>query len=185
VTKAHPAGETKSGRKLMASGYPRLLAAYGVSVFGDLVYKIVLMWWIAEETGSLISMASVAVAASITSVVLSTVAGTIADLVDKRKFMIAGDAVRGAILMAMAFQLYQGALTIPYIIVYTVLLSAVHSVYFPALMSWMPELIESSDLVRANAGFEAARNLGRCWAPSWAGWWWPAWVPRLAWRSMG
>ena len=86
---------SQASSKRIIPVYPRLLSAYSVSVFGDTIYKVALMWWVLSETGSTVFMASIGVASAITSVVLGTVAGAISDLIDKRKFMIVGDTIRG------------------------------------------------------------------------------------------
>jgi len=144
----------------MSRAYLKLLLAYGVSVVGDGVYKVVLMWWVYKSTGSVALLTAIAGSIALTNTALGLISGAIADLVERKRLMIAADVIRGILFILITIQFSAGRLTPYHVMAYSVVIAAVTSVYNPALMAWLPEIVGPDSLVKANSGLQVVQNTG-------------------------
>lgn len=162
-------GEGGIGVKTVQVRYWKLLIAYSVSTLGDNIFKVVLLWWVASTTDSLTIVSVVSAISAATMAVCGTVSGAVADLVDRRLFMMISDVVRGFILILMGGALALSALSLPSLFLCVILIAAIQSVYFPSVMAWLPDLVPSEDLVKSNATLQMAQNAGWLVGPMLAG----------------
>lgn len=102
--------------------------------------------------------------------VLSLVAGALVDRWDLRRLLIACDLVRFCAIAIIPVAYWQGFLSVPLLFVCVAVVS-VATVFFslgyiPALSS----IVETRDLVRANARLEGSRTVSEVGGPALAGW---------------
>lgn len=121
------------------------------SVLGDRVHQLAVIWWVLDRTASPALVGAVMVATSLPMVIVGPFAGAIADRVDRRRLMLSCDLVRLVLAALMAFLAFQGLLTVPVVLVLSVLLSAVGALFVPASMAMVPEVVSGEQMLKANS----------------------------------
>ena len=140
-----------------------------ISLFGDYLYIIALMWWTLEKTDSTAAMATVAICSSLPTIILGPFAGTYADRVDKRKLLILTDLGRGIVICLPGLLYFLNYLQIWHIFIVAALLSLMTTFFNPALSSLIPRLVEKEQLVRANSLSQMSNNLSGILGPALGG----------------
>jgi DHA3 family macrolide efflux protein-like MFS transporter len=140
-----------------------------ISVIGDNLYAIALMWWVLEKTGSTALMATVAICATLPAVILGPFAGTYVDRVDRRKLLVFMDLGRAFLLFIPAILFFYQRLEVWHINIVAVFLSSMTIFFSPALDSFTPSIVEKNSLTRANSLIQFSRNLSGILGPSLAG----------------
>ena len=79
-----------------------LLAGQAVSQAGDWLYNVALIVYILDATGSAAWVAAVELAHLVPWIVMSPVGGLLADRIDRRRLLIAGDLVQVVTMLALA-----------------------------------------------------------------------------------
>ncbi len=140
-----------------------------ISLFGDYLYIIALMWWVLEKTGSTAAMASVAICSSLPTIILGPFAGTFVDRVDKRKLLILMDLGRGIIICIPGILYFLNHLQVWHIFIIAALLSSMTIFFNPALNSFIPRIVDKGKLVRANSLSQMSNNLSGVLGPALGG----------------
>jgi len=140
-----------------------------VSLLGDFLYIIALMWWVLEKTGSTAAMATVAICSSLPFVILGPFAGTYVDRVDKRKLLILMDLGRGIIISIPGVLFFLNQLQAWHIFIIAALLSSMTTFFNPALASFIPRIVDKEELIRANSLSQMSNNLSGVIGPALAG----------------
>ena len=91
------------------------------------------------------------IAASLPSVVISPLAGSIIDRHNKIVLMFLSDFIRMVTLLTFAYLFYVNLLNITILIIGTVFISISSSFFNPASMSILPQLVDKEDITKANA----------------------------------
>jgi MFS family permease len=142
---------TTSTRRLPGGrSFHLLLLGLATSALGDWLYNVALLALVFERTGSATWVALTTAARVAPIVVLGPLGGVVADRVDRRTLMIGADAVRMALMVALAIVAAAG---LP--ILLTPLLAAAataaSTVTMPSVAASTARLVDASDLQRANA----------------------------------
>ncbi len=145
------ADDTIKTEKLWSRNFFLLWQGQLVSVFGDAVYALALGFWVMAKTGSTALMGTLMAASTLPSVLISPFAGVIVDRVDRKKLMIATDAIRGLAVALLAFAAYRDALQIWMVFAAGIILSVGGAFFSPAVGSATPDLVPQSKLVSANS----------------------------------
>jgi MFS family permease len=95
---------------------------------------------------------------------LSPVAGAVADRVDRRRLMIAAQALSGLVVVALMF-----AAEVWLLYALMALLAAVSTLMSPARQAAVPQIVNRQDLTRANALLAQVASLTKIFAPLMAG----------------
>lgn len=143
-------GATKT-EKLWSRNFFLLWQGQLVSVFGDAVYALALGFWVMAKTGSTALMGTLMAVSTLPSVLISPFAGVIVDRVDRKRLLIATDAVRGLAVVLLAFAAYQDALQLWMVFTAGIVLSVGGAFFSPAVGSATPDLVPKSKLVSANS----------------------------------
>ena len=160
----------------LGSSYRKLLAATTVSNIGDGIGTIAYPWLASAVTRNPLLVALVAVAQRLPWLVFSLPAGVITDRVDRRRAMVAMDAIRFALtlLVALAVLGRQGDLPGPtkldevigtasglYLIVLlaTLLLGMAEVLRDNCGQTFMPSIVDGDQLERANGRLWAAEGV--------------------------
>jgi MFS family permease len=130
-----------------------------VSLVGDFLYMIALMWWVLERTGSTAAMATVAICSSLPSIILGPFAGTYVDRVDKRKLLILMDLGRGILIIIPGILYFLNQLQVWHIFIIAAFLSSMSTFFNPALASFIPVIVDKEQLIRANSLSQLSNNL--------------------------
>ncbi len=144
-------------------------AGQTISVMGDSLFQIALMWWVLEKTGSVALMATVAIIVALPTIILGPFAGTYVDRVDKRALLIFMDWGRGILLLFPAFLLYLQSLELWHVYILAILLASMTTFFNPALNSFIPLIVQKDSLTRANSLTQFSRNLSGVLGPALGG----------------
>ncbi|MDH4222554.1 MAG: MFS transporter [candidate division Zixibacteria bacterium] len=165
--------EIKEGEKSISifknKNFFLIWAGQSISMFGDYLYIIALMWWVLEKTGSTAAMATVAICSSLPLIILGPFAGTYIDRVDKRKLLIFTDIGRGIIICIPGLLYFINSLQVWHIFIIAVLLALMTTFFSPALSSLIPRVVEKEQLVRANSLSQMSNNLSGVFGPALGG----------------
>ncbi|KAF0246562.1 MAG: multidrug efflux [Planctomycetota bacterium] len=98
-------------------------------------------------------------AATVPFLLLSPLAGMLADRVDRRRLMMASDIARAAVLLAIPFLWQAGQLTWLTLAAAAFLVSTFSSAFSPAMSALVPDIAEGLALLRANALLQTSTQL--------------------------
>jgi MFS family permease len=130
-----------------------------VSVVGDGMRTLALLWWVKIHGGSNAGVVAVAAAAAVPVVVASPLGGWVADRYDRRRSMIGADLLRAGASAGIAALLFTGHLTTLLLCTF-VTLSGLGTAWFdPSFAAAVPSLVPPEDRAGAN-GLNLANSAG-------------------------
>jgi MFS family permease len=143
---------TSSHRRRLPGGRPfhLLLTGLAASSCGDFLYNVALLALVFERTGSATWVALTTAARVLPIVVLGPLGGVLADRVDRRRLMVAADAARVLVMVALAIVAAAG-LPIVLAPVLAALATAAGTVTPPCVAACTARLVGDAELQRANA----------------------------------
>jgi MFS family permease len=145
----------------VARRYPRfrrLLASLAVSQAGDWLYNLALLAFVYERTHSSAWLGVTTAARILPIVVCGPLGGVLSDRHDRRRLMIASDAVRLGLMLALAGVAAAG-LPIVLAPVIAALATAASSPYLPCVAATTPRLVDDADLAAANGARSAIQQI--------------------------
>jgi Na+/melibiose symporter-like transporter len=136
-----------------------VLSAGLISMTGDWILRIGLVYRVYALTGSTVASALTMASSFLPQVLLGAVAGVFADRWDRRRTMITADLLLAAGLLPLLLVRGAGQVWI----VFAVLLfeSVVQQFFSPAEQALLPRLVPDDQLITANAVSGQAQNLAR------------------------
>ena len=145
------------------------MACHAVSQMGTWMQRLAVIWAVFEITGSGVAVGVASVCLFGPALVLSPVAGLLADRRDRRNILIATKAglTATAVLFA-AVALADPSNPLPYFAV-SLLFGVVETFDIPARMSFVHELVKKQDLTNAVGLHAGAMNISRVVGPSLSG----------------
>ncbi|HZR53037.1 MAG TPA: MFS transporter [Streptosporangiaceae bacterium] len=167
MTKQNP----HSGTIRAALRYPAfrwLLAGLAVSQIGDWLYNLALVTVVYQRTHSTMWAGAAAAARVVPMVALGPLGGVLADRFDRRQVMVACDAARLVLMLALAFV---AGTHLPVAIIPLIAAAATvaGSPYLPCASAVTPALVPDADLPGANAARSALTGLGIIAGPALGG----------------
>lgn len=155
--------------KLYHKNFNILLIGQIMSLFGSSIQRFALSLYLLDLTGSASIFASILAISMIPIVLISPIAGILADRGDKKKLMVILDIISGLLLVAYIALVLQGRDHIVIIASVMVLLSAISTIYQPVVNTCIPILVPEEHLVRANALIQQVASLSNFLGPILAG----------------
>jgi MFS family permease len=127
-----------------------LWMAQTLSTFGDALTTLTLVLLVTQRTGSVAAVGALTVAMAVPGIAVGLFAGAAVDRWDRRRTMIASDAVRAVLLVALALAVAAGPGLLP---VYGIALAqAVAGTFFtPARAALMQVVVAARDQLRATS----------------------------------
>ncbi len=122
-----------------------------VSLVGDGVLLVALAWKVYELSNSPGAMAAVGVAMTVPHVAFLLVGGVASDRLDRRRLMIASDAVRGTVVGVLGLLALTGSLRLGHILGLVVVFGAATAFFGPAFDAFVPDVVSEERLPQANA----------------------------------
>ena len=122
-----------------------------VSLVGDGVLLIALAWQVYELSNTPASMAVVGVAMTVPHIAFLLLGGVASDRFDRRRVMIASDAVRGAAVGALGLLAVTGHLRLWQVFPLVALYGAATAFFGPAFEALVPDVVSPDQLPQANA----------------------------------
>jgi MFS family permease len=125
--------------------FVRLWIGQGLSFVGDFVSTVALVILVVDVSGSASAVGGVLVARLLPTLA-SPLVGVLADRLDRRAVLVAGDLVRAVLVVGLIF-----ARDLPLIYALAFLLGAARTVFYPTVRAAFPAVVGGGDLTRADA----------------------------------
>jgi hypothetical protein len=138
-------------RPLRLRDFALLWTGMAVSMVGDGVYVIAVAWQVYELSNRPSALALVGVAWSLPQVLLMLLSGALADRFNRRRLMIAGDAIRCAAIATIGALSVAGKLTIPLVVGLVVVYGIGQAIFQPSFSAIVPTIVPGNLLVEANS----------------------------------
>ncbi|WP_452299632.1 amino acid adenylation domain-containing protein [Microtetraspora fusca] len=136
-----------------------------VSMVGSSLSSFGLGVWTFQRSGAVFDFALVTMLALLPTVLVGPVGGAIADRYDRRRIMLACDAVNGLAMAAVAALLWLDRLDFVVVCAVVTLTSVVTAFHRPAYLAAIAQLVPKPYLPQANALAQAGLGLGNLVAP--------------------
>ncbi|WP_408890301.1 MFS transporter [Myxococcus faecalis] len=151
------------------AAFLRIWAGQLVSILGSRLTAFALGVWVYQRTGSVTQFALISLYTALPSLVLSPLAGVLADRMDRRRVMILSDTLAAAATASLALLMFAGRLEVWHIHV-SVMVGAIASTFqVPAYTAATTQLVPREQLGRASGMVQLSQSLGRLAAPPVAG----------------
>jgi MFS family permease len=122
-----------------------------VSLVGDGIFLVALAWQVYELSDSPTALSLVGLAMTIPHVVFLLAGGVVSDRFDRRRVMIAADAVRGLAVVAMGALSHTGAIELWHLMLLAACYGGATAFFGPAFDAIVPDLVASDLLTQANS----------------------------------
>src|SRR5579885_2263106 len=136
-----------------------LWTGMSVSLVGDGVLLVALAWQVYELSNAPVALSMVGLAMTLPHVALLLVGGVVGDRFDRRRVMMASDAIRGLAVAALGALALTGHLRLWHVLVLIGLYGAATAFFGPAFDALVPDVVPADQLVQANAVDQFARPL--------------------------
>lgn len=140
-------------------------AGQGVSLLGAYIYSFAVSLYILKVTGSATSFAFSLLVSTVPRVLLSPVAGSVSDRVDKKKMIVRLDLLSGFTLAALfAVTLIYG-IQLPLIYATSFIISVISTFFNNCFMSAIPALVLDRSLMKINACSRSINSMSQILGP--------------------
>ncbi|WP_428981579.1 amino acid adenylation domain-containing protein [Nonomuraea composti] len=136
-----------------------------VSALGTALSSFALGVWAYQRSGEILDLALVTMLAQIPAVLLTPLGGALADRVDRRKIMLACDALSGLAMVALVLLLTTGRLEFWNVCLIVGVTSVVSAFQQPAWLAAIAQLVPKPYLPQANALANVGFGAGNVVAP--------------------
>lgn len=154
---------------LRVADYRRVWVAALVSHVGTFLQLVAAPWLMLELTGSPFQVSLVGASLMLPRLLLTIPAGVLADVVDRRTLLLAGQVANAAAVSTMAVLAWQGTLTPTTLVALSFALGVGTAVSLPAFQTLVPDLVPRALLPAAVTLNSAAFNVARAVGPALGG----------------
>ncbi len=138
-------------RPLRIRDFALLFAGTSVSLFGDGIYLVALAWQVYDLSNVPTALSVVGVAWTLPMVAFLLVGGVLGDRFDRRRLMIAGDAIRAVAIGAIAILALSGEIELWHLILSAAFYGAGDAIFAPNFQAVVPDVVPQRLLVEANS----------------------------------
>lgn len=135
------------------------------SAVGNALSSFALGVWAYQSSGRILDLALIVMLSQIPTVLLTPFGGALADRIDRRKIMLACDAVSGAAMGALVLLLATGGLALWNVCLIVGVTSVVTAFQSPAYLAAIAQLVPKPYLPQANAVANLGFGIGSVVAP--------------------
>jgi len=158
-------------RPLRHRDFRLLWTGMTASLVGDGIFLVSLAWQVYELSNAPTALSIVGVAMTVPQIVFLLVGGVVSDRFDRRRVMIAADALRAVSVAILGVLSITGSLELWHVLIVAAAFGAGTAFFGPAFDAIVPQLVPSTDLNQANSLDQfirpaAARMIG----PALGGW---------------
>jgi predicted MFS family arabinose efflux permease len=149
--------------------FAMLWIATVVSNIGSWMYSAASGWLMTDLSPSPLIVSLVQVATTLPLFLFAFPAGALADIVDRRKFLIAAEVLITAVSATYAGMVWLGWATAANLLLFTFLIGVGSAMTSPAWQAIVPQLVPRADLNSAVAANSVGMNVSRAIGPALAG----------------
>lgn len=155
----------------VASGFPRVLAAEGISNFGSMLSRLAIAW-LATLTlhATPLAMSALLVADVAAGAVGALLLGGWIDRSGKRAAMLACDGLRAALLGLLAVLTWRGVATMPVLVILAAASGVLNIGFDMARSAWVAQSVAPGELPRRNGQLSIAGSVSEALAFAFGGW---------------
>jgi len=162
----------ESPGKLFNKDFVLLWLGQMVSATGNSIQYIALMWWImnkfsAAQSG--IVMGWMFASNVIPVAILGPFAGVLVDRISRKAIVVFSDALRGMLVLWMAYLAYTNQLTVFWIYTIAALMGAGSAFFRSSLQASIPNIVPDKNLTRANSLFQTGMQFAQVIGPALGG----------------
>ncbi len=155
--------------RLLNQNFVLLWQGQLVSIIGDNAFSIAMMFWLMHKTGSASLMGLIMMVSTIPAVVLGPIAGVFADRYSRWKIIMFSDLFRGILTVGFAVFVFllpdANDIVVSALIAVSIISSIIGSLFRPAIISSIPQIVPSEKLNKANSlntiSTELTNTIGR------------------------
>jgi predicted MFS family arabinose efflux permease len=151
------------------AGFAILWTAAVVANIGTWMYSTAAGWLMTSLNADPLIVSLVQVATNLPMLLFALPAGALADIVDRRRFLIAVEAATTLIAAGIAAIVWLDLVTPSILLLFTFLLGAAAALTAPAWQAVVPQLVPKDDLPPAVAANSAGINVSRAVGPALGG----------------
>jgi MFS family permease len=137
-------------RPLMIGQYRLLAGSLMLSLFGDGIWLVAVVWEVIERGGSPLDLSVVATGSSIGLVAAVLVGGVVADRVPQRHILVTVELVKGVAVGAAAALAATDTVEIWHLAVTAMIIGAADGFFYPAYSALLPSILPTESLLAAN-----------------------------------
>lgn len=141
------------------------MAGKVVSLLGTNIYTFAISLYILKTTGSGTSFALSILLGMVPRIILSPIAGSLADRRDRKKMIVGLDALSGFIVLGLALISSIYGFRLIFIYTTTLLLSIVNTFFDVSIGAAIPNLVSDKNLVKINSYTQASTSLSAIMGP--------------------
>jgi MFS family permease len=130
-----------------------------VSLLGDGVFLVAMAWQVYALSNAPTALALVGIAMTVPTIAFLLVGGALSDRFDRRRLMLAADAVRGLAVGLVAVLSLTGALELWHMVVLVGVYGAGTAFFTPAFDAIVPDVLPAEELAQANSLDQFVRPL--------------------------
>jgi MFS transporter, DHA3 family, macrolide efflux protein len=147
-------------RLLRNRAWTLLWGGKAISTMGDVFFNLAVMWVVYAQSGSALQTAFVQVIWQVSSVIFGPLAGSWADLKDRKRIMVGANLLAGMVVVGVALTiLLQRQILLWEIYVAVFVLNSLNTFLAPATFSVLPEIVEKDLLVTSSGWFATAQQV--------------------------
>lgn len=139
------------------------------STAGDRLYMMAILWLAYELTGSTATMAAVSLFETMPAVLVGLVGGALLDRWSRLHTMVAVDAIRAVLVLALPLAWWLGTLQPWHLMVTGLCMGALGALFQPALDAVLPGLVPAEDFPGLAGLMDTPSRLARLLGPGFAG----------------
>lgn len=157
------------GKPLRFRDFRLLFTGETISVVGDYFHFVALAWLTLQLTGSGLALGSVLMVAAIPRAVFMVVGGALSDRWSPRSLMLYSNAVRAVLVGIIAALVLTGQIQLWHLYLMAAAFGLVDALFYPAINSIVPMLVDEEALPPANALLQGSQQLAGLIGPAIAG----------------
>jgi DHA3 family tetracycline resistance protein-like MFS transporter len=146
-------------RPLRERDFALLWLGMTISLIGDGIYFVAIAWLVYDLTDSPTALSLVGLAWSVGMVLFLLVGGVASDRFDRRRVMLAADAVRMVAMAVLGALAVWGDIQLWQIVLLSLVYGSAEAFFGPSFSGLVPQLVPGEHLVQANALQEVVRPI--------------------------
>jgi MFS family permease len=156
-------------RPLRLRDFRLLFGGESISVLGDYFHFVALAWLTLQLTGSGLALGGVLMVAGIPRAVFVLLGGALSDRFSPRSLMLYSNAFRAVVVGILAVLVLTGTAELWHLFVIAGIFGVVDALFYPAVQSIIPMLVDDASLPPANALMQGSQQLAGLIGPALAG----------------
>lgn len=142
-------------------GFLFVFSSYSLSLLGNTFHSIALNLWVLQSSGSAKLMSAVLITHLVVNMLFSSLAGTVADRMNRRLLMWSSDFIRFILVGLIALLIFWQTTSYVTIIALTGLVAFIGSFRAPAFQASLVEIVGKEQIAKAVAAINISDNLVR------------------------